>query len=111
MAAYSAGLARNWSEVLAAVASSRNETASLRELAGHARWSLRQLRSARAEYEAALAATSDPAVSERLRGNLASVAQDLELITRAEKVAVRNGWLQGVLCVVMLVLGLACLRR
>jgi hypothetical protein len=111
MAAYSEGLARNWTAVLTAVASSRNETASLREYAGNARWSLRQLRSARAEYEAATAATSDPAVAERLRGQLARLAQDLEPITHAEEVAERNGWLQAVLCVVVLVLGLACLRR
>jgi len=70
-----------------------------------------QLRSARAEYEAATAATSDPAVAERLRGQLARLAQDLEPITHAEEVAGRNGWLQAVLCVVVLVLGLACLRR
>jgi spermidine synthase len=111
MAAYSAGMARNWTAVLAAVASSRNETASLREFAGDARWSLRQLRSARAEYEAATAATSDPVVGERLRGKRASVAQDLAPIACAEEVAERNGWLQAGLWLVGLGLGLACLRR
>jgi hypothetical protein len=111
MTAYAAGLARNWSDVLTAVASSRNETASLRELAGDARWSLRQLRSARAEYQSAVAATSDPAVSERLRGKQASLAQDLAPITRAEEVAERNGRLQFWLCLLVLVLGLACLMR
>ena len=111
MAAYTAGQARNWTDVLAAVRSSRNATASLRELAGDARWSLRQLRSASAEYEAAAAATGDPAVIERLRGKRASVAQDLAPITRAEEVAGRNGVLQAVLCLAAVVAGLALLRR
>ncbi len=100
IAAHSAGQSRNWPMVLKAVAASRSATGYLRELAGDARWSLREIRSARAEYEAALAIALDVAAGERLRGKLAQTAEELVPIALAEDVAQRNGWLQAWLLVV-----------
>lgn len=89
MAAFRARQRRDWSAVLAAVDGSSEATSYLRELAGDARWSLRQLRAARAEYEAA-AGAADADSGPRLRDKLDSLAIDLDAVARAETVAARN---------------------
>ena len=91
--AFTAGRARRWTEVLAVVAQSRAPTAYLRELAGDARWSLRQLRAAVAEYAAALE-LADAAGSDRLRQKLAAARQELAPIAAAERAATQLGWWQ-----------------
>lgn len=85
---------RRWVEVLATVVRSRTPTPYLRELAGDARWSLRQVASAVAEYEAGLGLSPDPAAGARLRDKLAAAAADLQPITAAERTAARLGWLE-----------------
>lgn len=94
LAAYERRRRGDWPGILQAVARSRAPTAYLREYAGDARWSLRQLRSAAAEYEGALALAEDPASRERLDRNLSQLRADTEPTLIAEQVARRNGWLQ-----------------
>jgi hypothetical protein len=59
--AYAARAVRDWSGVLAAAGSSATASAQLREWCGDARWGLRQLRAAAAEYRAGLALQPEPA--------------------------------------------------
>jgi spermidine synthase len=97
IAAFGARQRRDWSALLDAVRSSRAESALLREYAGDARWSLRELRSAAAEYERAAGLAADEPTRARLRGNLAYLADELGPVQRAEASARRNGWLQWLL--------------
>ena len=94
-AAYAARTRLDWPAVLAAVATSRRASPYLREVAGDARWSMRELQAATAEYEAALALLEpgDTAVRERLQGNLAQLVLDRGPVLLAERTAARNGWL------------------
>ncbi len=92
--AFQHGQARRWHDVLAAVAQSRAPTAYLRELAGDARWSLRQVGSAVREYEAALELAGDATVLARLRGKLGAAREDLAPIESAAKAAARLQVLQ-----------------
>lgn len=98
--AYAARQRRDFPAVLRAVAGSAAPTRVLREHAGDARWTLRELRSARAEYEAAMQLAADESDRERLRGKLADVTADLAPVERAEATASRNAWLQGIAVVV-----------
>lgn len=103
---------KGWQGVLAAVRESRAESTYLRELAGDARWSLRQLKAAAAEYERALRLPADAATSARLEGKLATVREQLVPIELADRVAARNGWLELAAAVAFLVvLGLLRLHR
>lgn len=90
--AHGAAQRQDWRAVLAAVGRSRAETAYLRELAGDARWWLRELHGARAEYTAAVP-LADPAAKERLTGKLAQLDADRRPQLLAEATAERNGWL------------------
>lgn len=94
-AAYAARARLDWQAVLAAVASSRLATPYLREVAGDARWSMRELQAATAEYEAALAlvAPGDAAARQRLQGYLQQLLLDRGPGLAAEQTATRNGWL------------------
>jgi spermidine synthase len=94
LAAYEARQRLDWPGVLAAVGGSAAATSYLRELAGDARWSLRELRAAAAEYDAALQLAEDPATKDRLAGKRQAVAEEAAPVERAEQLAARNGWLQ-----------------
>lgn len=101
-AAFAARSRRDWAGVLAAVRSSRQQTAYLREQAGDARWGQRQLRAAIQEYEVARSLGEGGAIR-RVTLKLATVRELLEPIERAEQVAQRNGLLEAGLAVSMLV--------
>ena len=109
--AHEAASRRNWLGVLRAVATSSSPSAYLREIAGDARWSLRQLRSAKREYEAGLELTQDGATITRLRGKLTALAADTTATTRAEQVAARNGWLELLVLGALTTLGIVVVRR
>ncbi|MCA8964136.1 MAG: fused MFS/spermidine synthase [Planctomycetes bacterium] len=109
--AYEAASRRNWPGVLDAVTSSSAATPYLRELAGDARWSLRQLHAAASEYRAALELAGDAAGRQRLQGKLDALAEDTAPTLRAEAVARRNGWLQAGILISLAALGAVLLRR
>lgn len=111
LAAYEERRRRNWPGVLAAVAGSRAPTALLREYAGDARWSMRQLEAAVAEYSAALTLAGDPASQQRLRGNLAILAEEVQPLRRAHQVGTRNAWLEALLLAALAATGCAVLWR
>jgi spermidine synthase len=92
--AFAAAQRRDWDAVLTAVGRSRVETAYLRQLAGNARWSVRELRSAELEYRRALELADDPSVRDALAQGVARLADELEPIERAGAVAARNAWFQ-----------------
>lgn len=92
------------------VATCTEPTAYLSELAGDARWSLRELRSATAEYERALTLTKDPAVSQRVTQKKNQLQVDLLPQQEAERVAVRNGWLAIGLVGLLAALFVGCRR-
>lgn len=111
-AAYRARQDRDWLAVLAAVAASDAASAFLRELAGDARWSLRQLRAAGAEYEAGIALAADATTRARLTSKRDDVAAQRVPIAEAERVGARNGWLRiAVIAIVAAALLLSALRR
>jgi spermidine synthase len=114
-AAHAAAVRRAWPEVLQAVQQSREATAYLREVAGDAQWSLRALRSAAAEYAAALALATtagDAVAATRLRGKLDDLAADLRPIAVAEAAARRNGaWQWGIIAAAAVALVLAMAWR
>ena len=83
--------------MLSAVATSRAPSPYLRELAGDARWSLRQLDAAVAEYSAARTLGVDPETGLRLQQYLQSIELDRAVLHHAEHTAARNGWLAAVL--------------
>lgn len=92
--AYQRRLDRDWLGVLAGVAASQRPTAYLRQLAGDARWSLRELGSAALEYEEALRLSEATDERTRLTAKLEALAADTEPSRLAERTARRNGWLQ-----------------
>lgn len=107
LTAYGSRQQRDWRGVLAAVAVSRAPSFLLREWAGDARWSLRELRSAAAEYAAALVLAPDAEGRARVQGKADTVAAELLPVARAEEASSRNGWLQlAVLVVAILGVGL-----
>lgn len=93
IAAYAARHRGDWPAVIEAVAASREATCYLRELAGDARWSLRQLRDAAAEYGDAVSRAPDEATRQRLLGKAAQLAVDEEPEIVAGQVARRNLWI------------------
>lgn len=110
IAAHGAAVRRDWRGLLQAVATCTEPTAYLSELAGDARWSLRELRSATAEYERALTLTKDPAVSQRVTQKKNQLQVDLLPQQEAERVAVRNGWLAIGLVGLLAALFVGCRR-
>jgi spermidine synthase len=111
-AAYAAAMRSDWTGVLAAVQQSREATPTLREYAGDARWSLRLLHGAAAEYRAALGLAADDASRDRLRGKLRDVVSDAEPLVRAERTAARNGaWQWALLGIGAIVAALAFRAR
>lgn len=110
LAAFQARQRGDWPEVIAAVTASRAATAYLRELTGDARWAMRELRAALAEYDAALALSPAADAAARLREKRGYVVDELAPVARAEDVASRNGWLQVVACIAAVV-AIAGLRR
>jgi spermidine synthase len=93
IAANEAARKQAWQDVLKAVATSREPSAYLRELAGDARWSLRELHAAGAEYQAALELKPDAEAGARLRQKAAQLELDRLPQLAAEDAASRNGWL------------------
>ena len=110
LAAYEAAQNHDWLGVLAAARASATATSYLFELAGDARWSLRELHSARAEYGAALAAAEDATVRSRLQAKLDSLRLDLEPQQRAAARATANGWLAVVASAIAVALAAALYR-
>jgi len=108
--AYAARQRLDWQAVLQHVEASAGATPFLRELAGDARWALRHLRAAGAEYEAALAASHDATARQRIEQNLAFVREDLQRVAAAEACGVRNGWLLTASLLLVGLLGAAWLR-
>jgi spermidine synthase len=93
LAAFQAAQQQDWGGVLRAVATSSSATAYLRELAGDARWSLRELPAAAAEYAASLALAGDSGEATRVLRKQASLGEDLQPQQRADAIADRNAWL------------------
>jgi len=89
-------------ETLAAARRSRSATPYLRYLCGTARWTLRELHGAAAEYEAAIALGPDPQLAATVRRQLEELEGELQPIAAAEGIARRNGWLAAVCAALML---------
>lgn len=68
-------------------------SAELRLFAGHARWLLRDLAGACAEYEAGLRLAPADGISTQLRSSLQTCREDQQPGLLAASVATRNGWL------------------
>ena len=86
-----------WQRVLDAVASSRQETALLRQYAGDARWNRRELHSAEIEYKRGLQASPEDVVAATLNARVLGARRNLEPIEAAEAAASTNGWLAGLI--------------
>lgn len=104
--AHAAARRLDWDGVLEAAAQVREPSAYLRELCGNARWSLRELRSARSEYEAALTLPIDPDAGRRIRANIEFLEEEIRVADAAMAAARRN---LMVAVGVLLVLGLGAL--
>jgi hypothetical protein len=92
--------------VLAAAGNSSSASAYLHLLCGDARWQLRQLHGAVADYEAGLAtANCDAQTAQQLRLRLTSVREDLGPQVHAVRIGQRNGWLAGTALLLILILG------
>jgi spermidine synthase len=91
--AYADRVARRWDAVLQTVRGSRRETAFLRRLAGDARWGLRQMASAVAEYERGLQLEPDAATRAGLEQSRDAALQQLVPLQRADWFSTRNAWL------------------
>ncbi|MCR9247045.1 MAG: fused MFS/spermidine synthase [bacterium] len=102
LAAFEARKALDWLGVITAVGRSSAASAYLRETAGDARWSMRELHAATAEYAAALDLTDDRTTSDRLTGKLSMLEQELKPQQRAEDIARRNGWVAVVVAALAL---------
>lgn len=83
----------DWEGVLRAAATSRQPTGYLHEMSGDARWGLRQLLAARAEYHAASKLATSLEQRQRLEHKLAGLAAELDGATAAAAAATRLGWL------------------
>jgi len=108
--AYAARVRLDWQAVLRHVEASTAATPFLRELAGDARWALRHLRAAEAEYAAASVASRDAAARLRIERNLAFVREDLQRLAAAEACGERNGWWVVASLLLVGLLGVAWLR-
>lgn len=108
--AYAARQRLDWQAVLQHVQTSATASPFLRELAGDARWALRHLRAAAAEYASALATSPDAAARQRLERNLGFVREDLQRIEAARACSARNGWLLAASLLLVGLLGAAWLR-
>lgn len=95
LAAFQARQRGDWPEVIAVAQACITSTAYLREQVGDARWAMRELRAALAEYDAGLAAAPAVDLASRLRDKRGYVAEELLPVERAEGLASRNGWLQA----------------
>ncbi|MCB9878554.1 MAG: fused MFS/spermidine synthase [Planctomycetes bacterium] len=104
-AAFDARGRGDWPGVLRAVAESLEPTAYLRRLAGDARWHLRQLRSAQAEYRAGIQLVQDEETRRALEGLMQAAAEELSPIASATAIGRRNGWLA--MTIALLGVGLA----
>jgi spermidine synthase len=91
-ASYEAFLIADWRGVLEAVATSRKETPYLRQLAGDARWHLRELKSAKLEYALGLATATTLGQTSALAQRIDRAREELIPIEAAESAATRNGW-------------------
>ncbi len=100
--AYAAAVANDPMAVLGCVARSSGDSAYLRELAGDARWRLRSLRCAAAEYDLALQRADDDGLRARVQDKRARLQQQLATYDLADASASRNGWLQVALAVLLL---------
>jgi spermidine synthase len=90
-AAHAALQAGDPEAALAAAQQSRSATAYLRWLCGDARWRLRQLHGAKAEYAAGLAGEPGD-LAATLQQRLQALADDLAPHAEAERLAGRNAW-------------------
>lgn len=110
LAAFQARQRGDWPAVIAAAQASASATNYLRELVGDARWAMRELRAARAEYDAVLAAAPASDARVRVGEKRGYVVEELAPVARAEGLATRNGWLQ-VAAIAAAFLACAGLRR
>lgn len=113
LAAFEAGRRGDWAKVLASASECASATSYLRELCGDARWSLRELRSAGAEYAEALrlAADAEGDARRRLDEKAKAVRDELQPVAHAEDVAARNGALQWCLGALLAAVVFALDRR
>ncbi|MBL8748299.1 MAG: fused MFS/spermidine synthase [Planctomycetes bacterium] len=109
-AAFPAATLRDWGAVLAAVRTSRSESAYLREVAGDARWSLRHLHAAALEYEAAERLAPDDVTRDRVASKLRTVREERLPVLRAADVATRAAWLEAALLLAFAI-GVLLVRR
>ncbi|MGC6486627.1 MAG: fused MFS/spermidine synthase [Planctomycetota bacterium] len=93
-AAFEANQRGDWTGALAAVAEGQQASPFSRLQAGDARWNLRHLKSAAAEYRAALQGASDE-LRPVLEGRLQGLDQELLPVLAAERAAARLGWLSA----------------
>jgi len=106
--AYEAFQARDWQRVLREVASCREGTPWLRQLAGDARWHRRELGSAVLEYEAGLASPAlssdrEDVLRQALLARVQAAREQLQPVEAAAAAASRNGWLAGAIALLGLV--------
>lgn len=106
-AAFSRGDAKG---ALRAVASSREQTAYLRYLAGVSQWSLRHLEAADAEFEAS-AATADVSLQPVLANAREGLALELAPRRHAAQIASRNAWIAAGAVAAALLLAAALVYR
>lgn len=91
--AFTALRAGDFTAVLAVVGNSQQPSPWLRLAAGDARWQLRHLHAAAAEYAAAAAMPADPSMQATIAQRQRDLAIELAPRQRADAVAQRNGWL------------------
>lgn len=108
--AHEAARRLDWDGVLAAAAGSSAPSAYLRELCGNARWSLRELRSARSEYEAALALPLDADAERRIRANIGFLDEEIRSVDAAAAASSRNLLLALGTLLVLTLCALAAIR-
>jgi spermidine synthase len=109
--AHAALQAQDLDAVLAAVASSREPSAYLRLLCGDARWHLRDLRGAAAEYGAAEALAPAPELQQALSQRIRDLAAETSALDAAEATAARNGWLAAAAAMAALLLAALLVAR
>ena len=88
--AHEAATHQDWEGVLAAAARCVEPSSYLRELCGNARWSLRELRSAVGEYQAALALGPGSDAEGRIRTNIGYLEGEIRTADAARAAADRN---------------------
>jgi hypothetical protein len=97
-AAYQAANQRDWLGALRAIEGSSVPSTYLREIGGDARWALRQLGAAEAEYTAALQSSTEAEERQRLERKRTDVRAERQPILAAAARGTQNGWLQAALC-------------